>query len=96
MKRFMIFHTLDPGLTRENISEVSKASQQDPSVRGYRSFLSLTACKGVCIFEARDRDSLITWLKNRNLSYDEIVQVELEGEYGKMTDLLAPVGVGSG
>lgn len=38
----------------------------------------------MCILEAPDKKSLSSWFKKMNMSYDSIVQVELEGERGKV------------
>ena len=93
--RFLAIHSLEPGLTRERAIEVHKSLQADPQVKGYRSFLNLTEGKGVCIFDAPDREHLVKWLESNQLPYDCIWAVELEGEHGEVIDIpTVPAGAG--
>ena len=81
MPKFMGTHTLPPGgLTREQLSQLSQAAQQDPEVRGYRSFSNLSEGKIVCIFEAPNKETLAAWFQKMEVPYDSITQLELEGE----------------
>ena len=53
MPKFMGIHTLPPGgFTAEQVRQLAQAAQQDPVVKGYRSFCSLAEGKAVCILEA--------------------------------------------
>ncbi len=85
--RFLLTHTLEPGLSRERVLEIEKASQTDPDVKGYRSFLNFTERKGVCLFDAPDKEHLIRWLEKYELPYENIWVVELEGEHGEMIEI---------
>ena len=41
MPKFMGIHTLPPGsMTRQQINQMSQAAQQNPVVKGYRSFVA--------------------------------------------------------
>ena len=64
----------------------SQAAQQDPVVKGYRSFCSLSEGKLVCILEAPNKDSVSSWFKKMNVPFDSISQLELEGERGTVTE----------
>ena len=83
MQKFLCIHTLPPGrFTRENINQFAQAAQNDPVVRGYRSFANLTEGKAVCILEAPDKDSLAAWFKKMGMPTDSITPLELEGHCG--------------
>lgn len=87
MAKFMCTHTVPPGkMTREQVNQVAQASQQDPNVKGYCSFLNLTEGKLVCVFEGPDEKSVINWFNKMQIPYDSITLVEIEGQRGKMTD----------
>ena len=91
--RFMVTHPLKPGTTREDIEHLQAASQSDPDIRGYRSFMNLTQNCGFCVFEAPSEERLVEWFKQNGLEYDRIVPVELEGEYGHWIEVSAPAEV---
>jgi len=66
MPMYMGIHTLPPGgFTREQLNQLAQAAQQDPAVRGYRSFVNLSEGKAVCIFEAPDKEALAAWFQKR-------------------------------
>ena len=81
--RFMCSHTVPPhALNVDQLRQVSTAAQNDPKVRGYRSFFNLSAGKIFCVIEAPDENTLVDWFKKMNLSYDMILPVEYEGDRG--------------
>ncbi|MEE9192383.1 MAG: nickel-binding protein [Candidatus Aerophobetes bacterium] len=83
MPKFMGIHTMPPGgFTREQIDQFAQAAQQDPTVKGYRSFANLSEGKAVCILEAPNKDALAAWFEKMKMPYDSITQVELEGDRG--------------
>jgi hypothetical protein len=83
MPKFMSNHTLPPGqFTREQLSRFTQAAQEDPKVRGYRSFANLSEGKVVCILEAPDRKDIAVWFQKMELPYDNITQLEIEGDRG--------------
>lgn len=83
MSKFMSTHTLPAGqLSADRLRQFAKAGQQDPDVRGYRSFTNLAEGKAVCVVEAADKDTVAAWFEKMGLPYDEITRVELEGERG--------------
>lgn len=88
MRRYMCMHTLPSGaLTLEQICRVGEAAQHDPKVRGYRSFFNLAEGKAFCVLESTDRESLAAWFQEKEIPYDYIVPVEVEGERGEVHDL---------
>ena len=83
MPKFMGIHTLPPGgITAEQVRQLAQASQQDPVVKGYRSFCSLAEGKAVCILEAPDKQSVAAWFQKMGMPTDSITALELEGERG--------------
>ncbi len=92
--RYLVTHPFEPGLTREKFEEHVKATQTDPEVKGYRSFVNLTEGKAVCLFDSPDRERLVKWLEENKLPYDSICAVELEGEHGEFIEMpiVTPAG----
>lgn len=87
MPKFMGIHTLPPGgFTREQVNQFAQAAQQDPTVRGYRSFANLSEGKVVCIFETPNKDALANWFQKMGMPYDSITQLELEGDRGEIKE----------
>jgi hypothetical protein len=85
MAKFVVVHTVPPGaVTREQINELARASQEDSAVRGYRSFLNLSEGKLVCVMEAADRGTVAAWFDRVGVPYDSITLVEWEGERGRI------------
>ncbi len=83
MPKFMAGHTLPPGgFTREQLNQFTQAAQQDPSVRGYRSFANLSEGKAVCILEASNKKAVAAWFQKMGMPYEYITQLELEGDRG--------------
>ncbi len=83
MPKFMGIHTLPPGgFTAEQVRQLAQAAQQDPVVKGYRSFCSLAEGKAVCILEAPDKASVAAWFQKMGMPTDSITALELEGERG--------------
>jgi len=93
--RYLVEHGLPPGITREEIEKLQKASVADKDIRGYRSFLNLSKGKGYCLFDAPSRERLVGWLKEHEMPFDNIMEVELEGERGRWVELPTPVGAAS-
>jgi hypothetical protein len=85
--RFICTHTLPPhAVTCDQAKEISKASQSDSTVRGYRSFMNLSEGKVVCIMEASDKNAVTNWFKKMNLPYDSVIALEYEGERGTIRE----------
>jgi len=83
MPKFMSSHTVPAGaLTREQINQIAKAAQNDPTVQPYRSFLNLSQGKIVCVMEAPDEGALATWFQKMQMPCESITPVELEGDLG--------------
>ena len=50
MQQFLCVHTVPPGaISRAQIEQFAEAAQHDPDLRGYRSFMSPSQGKMVCI-----------------------------------------------
>lgn len=79
----MSIHTLPPGgLTPSRIKAIAKAGQEDPVVRGYRSFHSLAEGRIVWLLEAPDKTAVAAWCAKVGLPLDGVTQLELEGHVG--------------
>ena len=92
--RYLVYHSLPAGLTIEDIRKVQASAQSYADVHGIRSYLNLSKGKAVCVFEATSQEKLVEFFRRNNLTYDDIIAVELEGEHGQLTDLRAEVAVG--
>lgn len=83
MSKFMCTHTVPPGaFTADQLRQFGQAAQQDPNVKGYRSFANLAEGKVVCVMEAADKGAVAAWFDKMGMPYDGITEVELEGERG--------------
>ncbi len=70
-----------------SLSQFAQAPQQDPTVRGYRSFANLSRRKVVCILEAPSKEDLAAWFQKMGLPYDSIIRLELEGDRGVIEEV---------
>ena len=85
MSKFMCTHTLPPGkFSADQLRQFAQAAQQDPSIKGYRSFTNLAEGKAVCVMEGPDKDAVAGWFKKMGMPVDSITRVELEGERGNV------------
>jgi hypothetical protein len=85
MPKFMALHTLPPGgMTEQQVRELAQAAQQDPTVRGIRSFANLSEGKAFCILEAPSKEALAAWFQKMGLPFDGIHPVELEVDRGNV------------
>ena len=83
MVKFMCTHTIPPGkFSAGQMEQFAKAAQQDPTVKGYRSFANLAEGKAVCIMEGPNKDAISAWFNKMGMPFDSITKVELEGERG--------------
>ncbi len=83
MPKFMCSHTMPPGkFTADQVRELQQATQKDPTVKGYRSFINLAEGKAMCVLEASNKEAIASWFKKMEMPFDSIVEVELEGERG--------------
>jgi hypothetical protein len=81
----MCTHTVPPGrFTSEQLRQFAQAAQQDPTVKGYRSFANLAEGKAVCVMEAATKEAVATWFQKMGMPYDSITKVELEGDRGSI------------
>ena len=86
MAKFMCTHTIPPGkFSADQLRQFAQAAQQDPTVKGYRSFANLAEGKAVCIMEAPGKEAIEAWFKKMGLPFDSITKVELEGERGQIS-----------
>jgi hypothetical protein len=83
MAKFMCTHTIPPGkFSQDQISQFAQAAQQDPTIKGYRSFANLAEGKAVCIMEGPTKEAVAAWFAKMGMPYDSITKVELEGDRG--------------
>lgn len=86
MPKFIAVHKM-PGVTKEMLEPMGKASQQDPNVRGIRSYTNLSEGKIFCEFEAPDEETLKAWFTKMNMPYESVTKVDLYGERGVIKEL---------
>lgn len=85
MAKFMCTHTIPPGkFSADQLRQFALAAQQDPTVKGYRSFANLAEGKAVCIMEAPGKDAVAAWFAKMGMPFDNITKVELEGDRGNI------------
>ena len=85
MSKFMCTHTVPPGkFSTDQIRQFAEAAQNDPTVKGYRSFANLAEGKAVCVMEAPSKDVIAAWFTKMGMPFDSITKVELEGERGSI------------
>jgi hypothetical protein len=85
MAKFMCVHTIPPGaFSADQLRQFAEAAQQDPTVKGYRSFANLDEGKVVCVMEAPAKDEIEAWFKKMGMPFDSITKVELEGDRGSI------------
>jgi hypothetical protein len=83
MSKFMCTHTLPPGkLSADQLKQFAQAAQQDPKVKGYRSFVNLAEGKAICVMESDSKDTVAAWFNKVGMPFDNITKVELEGDQG--------------
>jgi hypothetical protein len=71
MQQFLCVHTAAPGaISRARLEQFTEAAQHDADVRGYRSFMSPSKGKLVCILEAPDDAVVASWFHNMGLPVD--------------------------
>lgn len=81
----MCTHTVPPGaFTADQIRQFAQAAQNDPTIKGYRSFANLSEGKAVCVMEAASKDAIVAWFKQMGMPFDSITKVELEGDRGNI------------
>jgi hypothetical protein len=85
MAKFMCTHTIPPGaFSAAQLNQFAQAAQQDPTVKGYRSFANLAEGKAVCVMEAPTKEAVAAWFTKMKMPYDSITKVELEGDRGNI------------
>lgn len=88
MPKFMSSHSVPPGaIQRDQVNQMADAARTDPAIRPYRSFLNLSQGKIMCVMEAPDKETLAAWFQKMQMPFDQIVPVELEGEFGKVDEV---------
>jgi len=85
MAKFMCTHTIPPGkFSADQLRQFAQAAQQDPNVKGYRSFANLAEGKAVCVMEAANKDAVAAWFTKMGMPFDSITKVEIEGDRGSI------------
>ncbi len=88
MPRYMGIHTFPKNaFTYDQVCQMADAAQHDANVKGYRSFINASQGKAVCIMDAADESAVRAWFKQMNMPTDAIVEVEIEGDGGRMNQL---------
>jgi len=88
MAKFLCIHTVSPGeFSAEQMRRLAQAAQNDPLVKGHRSFANLAEGKAVCVMEAPGKDALFFWFSRMGMPVDSITQIELEGDRGNIRTL---------
>ncbi len=87
--RYMCTHSLPPGgVNPDQLKQMAQAGQNDPTIRGYRSFVNLSQGKAVCVVDAPDKLTLSAWFRKMELPFDSITPVEYEGDLGSINEIL--------
>ena len=85
MTKFICTHTFPGGkFTAAQLQQLGHAAQQDPVIKGYRSFINLAEGKAVCIMEAPHRQALADWFAKVGMPVDAITRLEFEGDRGNI------------
>ena len=88
MPRYMGLHTFPKNaFTYDQVCQLADAAQHDANVKGYRSFISPSQGKAVCIMDAADEQAVRDWFNQMNMPTDTVLEVEIEGDCGKMNAL---------
>ena len=83
MQQFLCIHTIPAGaIGRKQLELFAEAAQHDADVRGYRSFMSPSKGKIVCIMEAPDEAVVASFFHHMGLPVESITRLEFEGERG--------------
>ncbi|MGH7214365.1 MAG: nickel-binding protein [Tepidisphaeraceae bacterium] len=87
MPKFMGIHTLPAGkFTRAQLNGFAQAAQNDPVIKGYRSFVNLAEGRAVCIMEGPNKDAVTAWFKKMGMPTDSVTELELEGDRGTIRE----------
>jgi hypothetical protein len=83
MQQFLCIHTVPANtISRAQLERFAETAQHDPDVRGYRSFMSPSKGKLVCIMDAPDEAVVASWFHKMGMPVDSITRLEFEGERG--------------
>ena len=83
MAKFMSTHTLPAGqFSPDQIRQFAQAAQNDPVVKGYRSYANLAEGSILCVMEAPGKEAVTAWFQKMGMPFDSITKVELEGDRG--------------
>jgi hypothetical protein len=87
MQQFLCIHTVPANtIGRTELERFAEAAQHDADVRGYRSFMSPSKGKLVCILEAPDEAVVASFFHHMGLPVDSITRLEFEGDRGTVRD----------
>lgn len=88
MPKFLCTHTVPANaVSIDQVKQIAAASQNDKTVKGVRSFGSLSEGKISCIFEGPSRDAVASFFKSKNMPVDSITQMDFEGDQGNVARL---------
>src|SRR4051812_46890573 len=88
VQQFLCIHTVPANtISRAQLERFAEAAQHDADVRGYRSFMSPSKGKVVCIMDAPDEAVVASWFHKMGLPVDSITRLEFEGDRGVVRDV---------
>jgi hypothetical protein len=86
--RFVCTHSVAPGsISSDQLRQMAQAAQNDPKIRGVRSYCNLSQGKAVCVMDSPDQQTLANWFRKMNLPFDSINVVEYEGDGGNIKEI---------
>lgn len=83
MPRYVSLHTL-ACLTRQGAGGLSERMFASTRIKTLRVQVNMLEGKMLVEFDAGDRESLETWLKQEGFHYDWIMRIEFESESGPL------------
>ena len=81
MPTFMAIHKMPPkALSLDQVRALSRMAQQDPVVKGRRSYGNLNEGCLVCVLDAPSRADVANFFEKNRVPFESITQVEFEGD----------------
>lgn len=81
MATFMCTHKLPPkAMDIQQIRDLSRMAQQDPVVKGRRSYGNLSEGNIVCVLDAPTKTDVANFFERNHVPVENIMQVEFEGD----------------
>jgi len=91
MAKFISAHTVPAGkLSPDQIRQFAQPAQNDPVVKGYRSFANLAEGTILCVMEAPGKEAVGAWFAKMGMPFDSITRVELARRARQYSGRLKP------